>query len=515
MKQLAIVLALVPGILSVAVQEARAQKKANPQKIAATITEADLRRHLEIIAGPEMEGRETASEGQKKAAAYIENHFKSLGLLPGNNGSYQMEYPVYRDSLKGASLLVNETSFPVNEAFQPLVQFCRSGSQYFSEVVFVGHGIVDSAYDDYSGIDVKGKAVLMLEGSPASYSTSRRGFRAPNGIYGKYANAINKGAAAVLMVGQGFPRKESAALGNMYLNLYSPVQQPAFFTVSPAVARAIVPDYDQLLQAGKSAAVPPKTCAVDVALTVDKELLRLKSSNVLGYVEGSDKKDEWLIVTAHYDHLGKRGDVIYYGADDDGSGTVGVLEMAEAFATAKAAGNGPRRNVLFMTVSGEEKGLWGSEYFSEHPSVPMDKTTADLNIDMIGRVDTERSLPDTLNYVYVVGDDKISTELKPLSEGVNKKYTRMTLDYKFNDPNDQQQIYFRSDHYNFARKGVPVIFYYDGMLQADYHKPTDTIEKINFTLLRKRAQLVFYTAWEMANRDEMMKRDLPVPTATR
>lgn len=508
-------LALTSGLLGAALQPAQAQKKANPQKIAATITEADLRRHLEIIAGPEMEGRETATEGQRKAAAYIEQHFKSLGLLPGNNGSYQMEYPVYRDVLKGASLLVNEHPFAVNSEFQPFSQFCRNGEQYFSEVVFVGHGIVDEGYDDYKDIDVRGKAVLILDGAPSSFSSTKRGFRAPSSFYGKYMSAVRKGAAAVLMVGQGFPRKEAANPGNMYLNLYAPLQAPGFFMISAGVAKAIAPDYEQLAEAGKAAAVAVKTYQANVALSVDKEVQHLKSSNVLGYIEGSDKKDEWLIITAHYDHLGKHGDVIYYGADDDGSGTVSVLEMAEAFAKAKETGNGPRRNILFMTVSGEEKGLWGSEYFSEHPSIPMDKATADLNIDMIGRVDTERKLPDTLNYVYVVGDDKISTELKSLSEGVNKKYTKMTLDYKFNDPNDQQQIYFRSDHYNFARKGVPVIFYYDGMLQADYHKPTDTVDKINFTLLRKRAQLVFYTAWEMANRNEMMKRDLPVPTATR
>jgi Zn-dependent M28 family amino/carboxypeptidase len=134
---------------------------------------------------------------------------------------------------------------------------------------------------------------------------------------------------------------------------------------------------------------------------------------------------------------------------------------------------------------------------------------------MIGRVDTERKTADTLNYVYVVGDDKLSTELKPLSESVNKKYTKLALDYRFNDPQDQHQIYFRSDHYNFARKGVPVIFYYDGMLQADYHKPGDTPDKINYTLLKKRAHLIFYTAWEMANRDQMMKRDLELPTMER
>jgi Peptidase family M28/PA domain len=493
-----------------------AQKKANPQKFAETITAADLRTHLYLIASKEMEGRETATEGQRKAAAYIENHFKTLGLLPAFNGSYQMPFPVYRDSLISSQVMVNGKEFKMNEDFQPILQLNRSSSQYFSEVVFAGHGIVDSAYDDYGSMDVKGKAVLLLDGAPTSYKSTRRGFMAPGGLYGKYQNAAKKGAAAVIMVGAGFPRKEINALGNMYNELYSAEQAPGIYTISPKLAEAIAgAEWGTLVQNGKTGQVPAKIIKANTLLELNKKVQMLQSTNVLGYVEGSDKKDEWLIITAHYDHLGKRGDVIYYGADDDGSGTVGVLEIAEAFAKAKAAGNGPRRNVLIMTVSGEEKGLWGSEFYSDNPSVPLDKVTADLNIDMIGRVDTERKSADTLNYIYVVGDDKLSTELKPLSEGANKKYVKMTLDYKFNDPNDKEQIYFRSDHYNFARKGVPVIFYYDGMLQADYHKPTDTPDKIYYDLMTKRARLVFHTAWEMANRNEMMNRDLELPAMRR
>jgi Zn-dependent M28 family amino/carboxypeptidase len=246
-------------------------------------------------------------------------------------------------------------------------------------------------------------------------------------------------------------------------------------------------------------------------LDVQKTTIKLESSNVIGVLPGTDKADEYLFITAHYDHEGKRGDsVIYYGADDDGSGTVGVIELAEAFAKAKAAGKGPRRSIAFMTVSGEEKGLWGSDYYGSNPIFPLEKTTVDLNIDMIGRSDSSRKVGDSTNYVYVVGDDKLSSELKTISEAQNKKYTKLELDYKFNDPNDRNRIYYRSDHYNFAKHGVPIIFYYDGMLGADYHKPTDTPDKINYDLLAKRAQLVFYTAWEMANRNEMLKRDIPL-----
>jgi Zn-dependent M28 family amino/carboxypeptidase len=161
-----------------------------------------------------------------------------------------------------------------------------------------------------------------------------------------------------------------------------------------------------------------------------------------------------------------------------------------------------------MTVSGEEKGLWGSEYYSEHPIFPLDKTTVDLNIDMVGRVDTERLTADSLNYVYVIGHDKLSTDLPVINEAANKASSNIILDYKFDDPNDKNRIYYRSDHYNFARKGVPILFFYDGMLQSDYHKPTDTIEKINFELMQKRVLMIYHTACEITQREDMLKRDL-------
>jgi Zn-dependent M28 family amino/carboxypeptidase len=255
----------------------------------------------------------------------------------------------------------------------------------------------------------------------------------------------------------------------------------------------------------------PKIYEANVKLDLKKNVNELTSTNVIGYLEGGDKKDEYVFITAHYDHLGKRNDsVIYYGADDDGSGTVSVLELAEAFVKAKAAGKGPRRSIVFMAVSGEEKGLWGSEYYSDHPIFPLEKTTVDLNIDMIGRTDPKRKVGDSSNYIYVVGDDKLSSDLRPISEAMNKKYTKLELDYKYNDPKDSERIYYRSDHYNFARKGVPIIFYFNGT-HKDYHQPSDTPDKIDYKQMTKRAQLIFYTAWEMANRNDMLKRDIPLP----
>jgi Zn-dependent M28 family amino/carboxypeptidase len=188
--------------------------------------------------------------------------------------------------------------------------------------------------------------------------------------------------------------------------------------------------------------------------------------------------------------------------------------MAEAFALAKKAGQGPRRTVVFMTVSGEEKGLWGSEYYTDHPLFPLDKTSVDLNIDMVGRKDPNRKEGDNNNYVYVIGHDKLSSELPVINEGVNDKYTKLEFDYKYDEPNDPEQIFYRSDHYNFAKKGVPILFFFDG-IHEDYHKTTDTVDKINFDLYEKRIRMIFHTAWEIANRKEMVKRDKPLPIMIR
>lgn len=231
---------------------------------------------------------------------------------------------------------------------------------------------------------------------------------------------------------------------------------------------------------------------------------KVKGENVLGYIEGSDLKEELVIITAHYDHLGKHDTLIFNGADDDGSGTVAALEIAEAFMQAKKEGKGPRRSVLIMPVSGEEKGLLGSKYYTDNPIYPLANTAANFNIDMIGRVDEYHDNPD---YVYLIGSDRLSTELHNISEYVNEKHFGLELDYTFNAKDDPNRYYYRSDHYNFAKNDIPVIFYFNG-IHEDYHKPTDTVEKINFEKIEKISRLVFLTAWEVANRDERPRVDL-------
>lgn len=494
-----------------------AQKAANPVTYANSITAEDLKKHLYIVAGPEMEGRETATEGQRKAAAYIENYFKQLGLAPGVNGGYQQPYPVYQDSLVKASIDINGKKFQPFTDFAVTLSSANSSSFMASEVVFVGYGISDSARDDYKGVDARGKIVLVLAGAPPATQQSAAGGRRGFGVSPVIDAALRHGAAAVFQVQPGFPRRAAATKGNMYVNGFRKTIYPNLYGISDQVAESIMgADYAPAKEAMKAGNPQAKVYTANVLVEFSKAIVEMQSTNVIGFLEGTDKKDEYVFLTAHYDHIGKTAaGLINYGADDDGSGTVSILELAEAFVKAKAAGKGPRRSIVFMTVSGEEKGLWGSAYYGDHPVYPLEKTTVDLNIDMIGRIDPKRKIGDSTNYVYVVGDDKLSSDLRPISEAMNKKYTKLELDYKYNDPKDTERIYYRSDHYNFARKGVPIIFYFNGT-HADYHRPGDTPDKINYDLMAKRAKLIFFTAWDMANRNDMLKRDIPLdPNAVR
>ncbi len=506
---------LVLGLLSLTMAGTAQINNGDPEKYADKITAKGLKEKLSVIASAEMEGRETATPGQKKAAAYIEQQFKKFGLKPGNIDSYQSLYHVYRDELTSKKLSVNGRTFEWDKDYTFFLSSISTGEWNYNNTVFAGYGIYDSAknVNDYANLDIKGKLVIVLEGS----ADSKPGAVAPGGgrtrnvgpasTPAKIRAAMKYGAIGLLVVSPNLPNQNSTATGvNSYLKANSSFLAGS---VSEEVASAL------LGRTGKLSADELKTVnkgnyVAELKISAVKNVENLESSNVLGVIPGTDKKDEYLFITGHYDHLGKRGDVIYYGADDDGSGTTSVLQMAEAFAAAAKKGDRPRRTIVFMTVSGEEKGLWGSDYYSEHPIFPIDKTTADLNIDMVGRVDTERKTADTLNYVYVIGHDKLSSDLPVINEGVNNKYTKLTLDYKYDDPNDKNFIYYRSDHFNFAKKGIPVLFFYDGMLLADYHRPTDTIEKINFELMEKRTKMIFHTAWVMANRDQMLKRDTPL-----
>jgi Zn-dependent M28 family amino/carboxypeptidase len=257
--------------------------------------------------------------------------------------------------------------------------------------------------------------------------------------------------------------------------------------------------------AGIEKAAGTKDYTQPMTLTIKGQ--RIETENVAAIITGSTYPEEYIVISSHLDHIGVKDGQINNGADDDGSGTVALLEIAEAFKMAADAGQGPKRSLIFLHVTGEEKGLLGSKYYADNPLYPLAQTMTNLNVDMIGRIDPKREDKDP-NYIYLIGADRLSQELHDISEAANSKYTQFKLDYTFNDEQDPNRFYYRSDHYNFAKNNIPVIFYFSGT-HEDYHKPGDTPDKIRYDLLEKRAQLIFYTAWELANRKEKIRLNTP------
>ena len=503
----------------------------DPAPFAAGITAQDLKSLLDVLASKEMEGRETGEPGQRKAADFIASQFKAAGL-PGvadRNGYFQ-KISLQSDNWKDIGLKVGTQEFKNRTDFYAFPAFNESNPKLeLKEVVFVGYGIEDPKYSDYANTDVKGKAVLFYDGEPIDNAgkslITGSEFRSSWSLdwKRKVELAKKKGALMAFIVDSNYEEglkknrqlvstrgwKAATSLGD---------KQPRDFVnsmfISPAVAAAILgkkadkaEDAISALRSGKE--FKPVKVKAKLEVRLDKETKFLEGSNVVGFIEGTDArlKNEYVFVTAHYDHLGMSDStVIYYGADDNASGTSGVIEIARAFAEAKKKGVGPKRSVVCMLVSGEEKGLLGSKFYVDFPLFPLERTIADVNIDMIGRVDNAHI--DNPNYIYVIGADRISPTLHEINETANKFYTNLALDYKYNAADDPNHYYERSDHYNFAERGIPAIFYFNGT-HADYHRPTDTADKINFDAMAKRAQLAFYTAWDIANRSTRLTVSIP------
>ncbi|MGD1893786.1 MAG: M28 family peptidase [Cyclobacteriaceae bacterium] len=486
-----------------------------------TITQEELREHLQIIASDEMEGRETGTEGQKKAAAYIAGYFAGLDLPPiMGDTSYYQTYPIVESEWQEPYVEIEGQRFNFLKDFFSFYRLTESIDTSFNQITFAGYGISSEKYDDYLEVDATGQALLVLSGEPKSpdgdyYVTkssmpSRFTQNLMASLGTKRTLAGIEDASLVMVVDDNFKQhlnRYALAARRPALELKQTRNEPSLIIISPEMAIALSGKYDlaklqqRIDKKGKSTSF---TRDVSFTVNLGQENRQITSENVLGFVEGSDLKDEIVVVTAHYDHIGKQRNKINNGADDDGSGTVAVLEIAEAFVEARREGHGPRRSMLFMTVSGEEKGLFGSQYYTENPVFPLENTIANLNIDMVGRVDRIHTSSD--DYVYIIGSDRLSTELHEINEEANRTFTKLYLDYRYNAEDDPNRFYYRSDHYNFAKNNIPVIFYFNGT-HADYHRPSDTIEKINFDLLQKRAQLVYFTAWQLANQDQRIVVD--------
>ena len=497
------------------------------RELAATITEADLREHLTVLSADDMEGRETGEPGQKRAAAYLAGQLAELGIPAiGEDDGYFQTIKFSRQNWDTIDLELN------GEPLRHLWEYYSSPSANrdretvaIDEVVFLGYGIDDEVYSDYRGNDVEGKTILIFAGEPRTQDGNFliSGTKDPSEYSlddgRKLRSAYERGVETVLIVDPAFKQnvqevRRETLDGRMRMVDQTEDERSEANNVyiTPALAKKILgDDYRKVVKSRKrierKGRLRPVTVATDMRLTQAKNVRELIGENVLGYIRGSDPRlaDEVLVVSAHYDHIGRRGDAIFNGADDNGSGSSTVLEIAEAFVQAKEAGLGPRRSVLFLWVSGEEKGLLGSEYYATHPVFPLEYTVADINVDMVGRVDPEHE--GNPNYIYVIGSNRLSTELHDINEAVNRDFTQLELDYKYNAKDDPNNFYERSDHYNFAERGVPSVFFFNGT-HADYHRDTDTIEKINFTKMARIGQLIFHNAWQLANQDKRIEVDV-------
>ncbi len=520
MKALWLPLLLVAGI-------AQAQFDSTAYRLAQTIQASTLHDHVFTLASPEYEGRETGKPGNVKAAHYIESQFRADGIKPiAGDTNYLQE--VSFSSIKWESISLTMAGVEL-EHLRDFV----SNPQLFPESVesldvssllFLGYGIDDPAYSDYAGVDVKGKNVVIYnrepQGADGLYKIT--GTDSPSSwtadVMKKIELAKTKGVGSLWIIDNQFKERvvkvKMAVSGGQTL-MADPTamlsnQIPVVFVPVMQQERLLGKKYKKVeklkAKIDKNGAPYHATIPTDLHWKGVHDIQTTKSANVMAYIEGTDPmmKNELVVVSAHYDHLGVRGKDIYFGADDNASGTSAVLEIAQAMSMAKAKGEGPKRSVLCILMTGEEKGLLGSQYYTEHPVFPLANTVADVNIDMIGRVDEKHK---DANYTYVIGSDRLSTDLHKINEAANSTYTHLRLDYTFNADNDPNRFYYRSDHYNFAKNGIPAIFFFSGV-HEDYHRPTDTPDKIMFDKAVTIAQLAFYTAWELASRPERIKVDV-------
>jgi hypothetical protein len=504
---------------------AMAQDK-NAIKFSATVNKDRAYQHLSVLASDEYEGRETGKKGAWMAAEYIKKQFQSFGLVgpvKGSKDPYLQPVGISSKKLADLSLVVGSQTKENLKDYYVLAQTtpAKGFNVKASSVIFAGYGLSKDDFNEYAGVDVAGKVVLIFAtGDPTAKAPEAGAPRRPQSSAGsqqaKIKYLVDNKAAGVLVINErvdnlndatkafltagGADLKRSDAKGN--------TNTLPVVTVGTAVANQLLAAANTNIADVKkkiAETLKPATVVLNTPVSFSAKLVEedIKADNVLGFLEGSDPKlkDEVLVVTGHYDHIGlvedaNATDKVNNGADDDGSGTTGVLMLAEAFSKAKKAGNGPKRSILFMTVCGEEKGLWGSEWYSEHPVFPLANTITNLNIDMIGRGDDSR--PGDNNFVYIIGSNMLSDDLDKIGKKANADYVNIVLDEKYNNRTDPNRFYYRSDHYNFAKHGIPVIFYFNGV-HKDYHQPGDEVSKIDFPMLAKRAQLVYFTAWELAN----------------
>jgi Zn-dependent M28 family amino/carboxypeptidase len=530
---------LAPQVLA----QRKASKTAAPVSLASqrgadAITAAQMKDYLSFIASDLMEGRDTPSRGLDITAQFLATNLSHWGFKPaGDEGSYFQKIALSKDILDKAETRVQFNGQPLTLG-DDYIPYPRSG-EATGPLVFAGNGwfIKSKNLDPYKGIDVKGKIAIVFtppDGLPRGVSRADlRGKQGEDWIDpAEYAK--KQGAIGVVVVpgfqylanwSRNLTRTEQ---GTPVVQKFQPGGSPALprIIVSPRIANSLFQGEKQNAASLFEAVIsgqPPEAFALNpekkLSITVKNKSDGLATQNVMAVFEGSDPvlKNEYVALGAHYDHVGigapLNGDAIYNGADDDGSGTTALLAIAEALAKAPTR---PKRSVLFVWHAGEEHGLWGSRYFTDYPTIPLDKIVAQINIDMIGRskkegdTDPRNKELSGPNEIYVIGSKMMSTELGDLTEAVNKQYLNLTYDYRYDDPNDPNRFFFRSDHYNYARKGIPIVFFFDGV-HEDYHRPGDEVQKIDFQKMEKVGRTVYMMVWEIANRATRPKVDKQLP----
>jgi Zn-dependent M28 family amino/carboxypeptidase len=462
-----------------------------------------IRENVLILASDSLEGRETGHVGQRKAAAFLASKYQSWDYLPAkhffdttakksiaNDKSFLQNHPISIRNNKGRNLSVNGENFLFGKDFY-YDSWLGDTTLFITQFNFIGVKNLESFRKSAVSINRNFKNVLFFNESSDTEEVN-------NSIF-----SYNDSSLVLVVVKQDVIKElfsEESPAKKIPSNqiLISETIASKFFKKN---------GFEKIIRKIKrNGKTRDLSITCEFSLAVVKDIQQLTGHNVISFIPGSGKTNETIIISCHYDHLGKTDTSIYYGADDNASGTASVLEMARIFSIAKKEGHTLKRNIMFLNVSGEEKGLLGSSWFVNHPFVPVSDMVANLNIDMIGRTDAYYDSIGVREYVYIIGSDKLSTDLHNINESQNKSGPDLQLDYKYNNESDPNRYYRRSDHYNFAKKGVPVIFYFNGS-HPDYHKPSDTSEKIQFDLIQKRAKLVFLTAWELANREKRIVVD--------
>ena len=478
-----------------------------------SITKEELEEMLYIFSSDEFGGRGTPSKGQDLATDFLKQKYIDLGIQPALDKSYEHEVLLQFDEKPDVSLSINKKKF---KYYNDYIAYNNGPdiSINDTEIIYVGYGIDHKNYNSYDGLDVKNKVVLAIAGEPKnkednyfiSGGKKKSEWSTRNEITRKKEAAKKNGAKALILINN--------KLFNRYSNEYK-LSDTNKGEKRMSLASDMTNEKIQvLLFSNKNKDFLLQKNRKFINFSLKKNFNKFSANNIAAFIKGNEFADEYIVITAHLDHVGIQNGEVYNGADDDGSGSVGILEIAEAFSEAIKDGYRPKRSILFLHVTAEENGLLGSEYYTDYdPIVPLSETMVCLNMDMIGRTESKRKKTEPKDYIYIIGSKMLSNDLHNINKKANEENVKLNLDYRYNDPTSlvfesgryiENQYYYRSDHYNFAKYSIPSIFFFSGV-HEDYHMPTDTADKILYDIYEKRIKLIFHTAWDLANADKRIE----------